>query len=77
MKKILKDKKVLLGLVVVLGAVGYYVYDQKRKANLKSMAEALASTPAEGTTAPEGATPPIVNPTKTMLSSSEAKKSEM
>jgi len=50
MKDLLKNKKVLVGLVVVVGAVGYYVYDQKRKAKIKADAEVLANTPPKVTT---------------------------
>jgi hypothetical protein len=45
MKNYLKDKKVLVGLLA-LGVVAYYVYGQKRKADLKARAEELANTPA-------------------------------
>jgi uncharacterized membrane protein YebE (DUF533 family) len=44
MKNYLKDKRVLVGLVIVAGAVGYYIYDQKRKAKIKADAEILANT---------------------------------
>lgn len=54
MKNYLKDKRVLVGLLLV-GAVAYYLYDQKRKAQIKADAEVLASTPA--TTEPEAVTP--------------------
>jgi len=74
MKNLLKDKKVIVGAVVVL-ALGYYLYDQKRKANLKARAEVLASTPATTTiTATEVTTPPIV---KSTTSSAGAIKTEM
>ena len=56
MKNYLKDKKVLVGLLIA-GAVAYYFYDKKRKADIKSKAEALASTPAT-TTTPEVAPAP-------------------
>jgi uncharacterized membrane protein YebE (DUF533 family) len=46
MKNLLKNKKVLVGLVVVVGALGYYLYDQKKKKDIKAMAEKLADTPA-------------------------------
>ena len=45
MKNYLKDKRVLVGLLLV-GALGYYLYDQRRKANIKAKAEELANTPA-------------------------------
>jgi uncharacterized membrane protein YebE (DUF533 family) len=64
MKNYLKDKKVLVGLLIA-GAVAYYFYDKKRKADIKARAEELASTPA--TTTPEATTPtptPILNPKK-------------
>jgi hypothetical protein len=44
MKNLLKDKKVIIGTLVIL-ALGYYLYDQKRKADIKSNANTLASTP--------------------------------
>lgn len=45
MKNLLKNKKVLVGLVVIAGAVGYYYYDKKKKAQIKADAEVLANTP--------------------------------
>ena len=55
MKNLLKDKKVLVGLVLVAGAVGYYFYDQRRKAKIKADAQALASTPPATTLPKHGA----------------------
>jgi hypothetical protein len=48
MKNYLKDKKVLVGLVVV-AALGYYLYDRNKKAKIKSDAQIMASTPDGGT----------------------------
>jgi uncharacterized membrane protein YebE (DUF533 family) len=53
MKNLLKDKKVLIGLVIA-GALAYYFYDKNKKNKIKADAEAMASTPA--TTTPETAT---------------------
>jgi len=57
MKNLLKNKKVLVGLVVIAGAVGYYYYDKKKKAKIKADAEVLANTPAD-TTEPAPVQPP-------------------
>lgn len=70
MKDLLKNKKVVVGALAAL-VLGFYLYDQKRKADLKARAEVLASTPATTTTTtttvlekeleiPSGATTPIV-----------------
>lgn len=67
MKNYLKDKRVLVGLLIA-GALGYYFYDQNRKAMIKARAEKMADTPAN---APEATTPPILNPKKQMISSLE------
>jgi hypothetical protein len=71
MKNYLKDKRVLVGILIV-GALGYYFYDQNRKAMIKARAEALASTPAT-TTTPEVTTAPkptpIVSPKREISSS--------
>ena len=80
MKNYLKDKKVLVGLVIA-GALAYYFYDKNKKAKIKADAQAMASTPATTTPAPAttttttaGTTPPIV---KSTLSSAEATKVDM
>jgi hypothetical protein len=57
MKNYLKDQKVLIGLLIA-GAVAYYFYDKKRKADIKAEAEALASTPADTTPPPPPAPKP-------------------
>jgi hypothetical protein len=57
MKNYLKDQKVLVGLAIVVAGVGYYMYDQKRKAKIKEEADKMASTPPEHTLKPPPATP--------------------
>ena len=79
MKNYLKDKKVLVGLLIA-GAVAYYFYDKKRKADIKSKAEALASTPATTTTpevAPAPKPTPIVSPKKQLANSLDAMQKEV
>jgi len=81
MKNYLKDKKVLVGLLIA-GAVAYYFYDKKRKADIKSKAEALASTPATTTTpevapAPKPTPTPIVSPKKQLANSLDAMQKEV
>jgi len=65
MNKLMENKKVIFGALVAL-VLAYYLYDQKRKSNIKARAEKMASTPAEGSTkleteikTPTLATPPI------------------
>jgi uncharacterized membrane protein YebE (DUF533 family) len=59
MKDLLKNKKVLVGLLA-LGVVAYYVYGQKRKADLKARAEELANTtPPEIATSQSTASTPV------------------
>jgi hypothetical protein len=42
MEKLLKNKKVLLGLgVLVVGGVAYYMYDKKRKTDAQAKAKAM------------------------------------
>jgi len=78
MKNYLKDKKVLVGLLIA-GALGYYLYDQNRKAMIKSMGENMADTPA--TPAPEVAPAPkptpIVSPKKQLANSLDAMQKEV
>ena len=45
MKNLLKDKKVLIGLLVLAGGVGYYFYDKNRKEKVKAQAQTMAGTP--------------------------------
>lgn len=52
MKNLLKDKKVLVGLLIVGAVTAYYFYDKNKKNKIKADAEAMASTPATTTPAP-------------------------
>jgi len=52
MKNLLKDKKVLVGLLIVGAVTAYYFYDKNKKTKIKADAEAMASTPATTTPAP-------------------------
>ena len=62
MKDLLKNKKVLVGLLA-LGVVAYYVYGQKRKADIKAKGQEYADTPAPYLQAP-APTSTIVTPVK-------------
>lgn len=43
MKNLLKDKRVLVGALVLAGLVSYYLYDKNKKAKIKAGASAMAS----------------------------------
>jgi hypothetical protein len=67
MKNYLKDKRVLVGLLIA-GALGYYFYDQNRKAMIKAKAEKMADTPAPT---------PIVSPKRQISNSLDAMQKEV
>jgi hypothetical protein len=46
MKNLLKDKKMLVGLVLLAGVAGYYFYNKNKKAKIMSVAQVAASKPA-------------------------------
>ena len=69
MKNYLKDKKVLVGLAIVVAGVGYYFYDQNKKSRIKAKAEELADTLPEVST---NRTPAANKPKPTQLVQSGA-----